>query len=65
MNLEDCQKWISCFYKERGWYGLNPFIRVNFLSEEAGEVARAVRSLEIGRDRPDESERILMKKSLI
>ena len=29
-------------------------MRVGFLSEETGEVARAIRSLEIGRDRPDE-----------
>lgn len=33
---------------------MSSFIRANFLSEETGEVARAVRSIEIGRDRPDE-----------
>lgn len=54
MELDYYQKWISDFYKKRGWYSFNPFIRVGFLSEETGEVARAVRALEIGRDRPDE-----------
>lgn len=29
-------------------------MRVGFLSEETGEVARAIRALEIGRGRPDE-----------
>ncbi|MGC6768714.1 MazG nucleotide pyrophosphohydrolase domain-containing protein [Enterococcus sp. LJL128] len=57
MDIQEYQKWISSFYKERGWYELNPFIRVSFLSEETGEVAQAVRALEIGRDRPDEIEK--------
>lgn len=54
MDIQEYQEWISAFYKDRGWYSLSPFIRVNFLSEETGEVARAIRSIEIGRDRPDE-----------
>ncbi|MGX7245480.1 MazG nucleotide pyrophosphohydrolase domain-containing protein [Enterococcus quebecensis] len=57
MDLQHYQHWISNFYKKRGWYALNPFIRVGFLAEETGEVARAVRALEIGRDRPDEEEK--------
>lgn len=57
MNLSNYQQWVRFFYKERGWYELNPFIRVNFLSEETGEVARAVRGIEIGRDRPDEAKK--------
>ncbi|WP_086315380.1 hypothetical protein A5821_002863 [Enterococcus sp. 7F3_DIV0205] len=57
MELQYYQQWISEFYKERGWYTLNSFIRVGFLAEETGEVARAVRALEIGRDRPDEEEK--------
>ena len=57
MDLSNYQKWVRFFYKERGWYNLNPFIRVNFLSEETGEVARAVRGIEIGRDRPDEGKK--------
>ncbi|MEG0286931.1 MULTISPECIES: MazG-like family protein [Vagococcus] len=54
MDLSNYQKWVRFFYQERGWYDLDPFVRVNFLSEETGEVARAVRGIEIGRDRPDE-----------
>ncbi|WP_086349690.1 MazG nucleotide pyrophosphohydrolase domain-containing protein [Candidatus Enterococcus clewellii] len=54
MDIQEYQKWISTFYKKRGWYALDPFVRVSFLSEETGEVAQAVRALEIGRDRPDE-----------
>jgi NTP pyrophosphatase (non-canonical NTP hydrolase) len=30
---------------------------MGFLAEETGELARAVRAIEIGRDRPDETER--------
>lgn len=54
MNILEYQKWITEFYKERGWYDLNAFIRVNFLTEEVGEVSKAIRTIEIGRDRPDE-----------
>ena len=56
MSIDNYQKWISQFYKERNWYQYNPFIRSNFLSEEVGEVCRAIRDIEIGRDRPDEIE---------
>lgn len=49
------QDWIHQFYKERGWSQYGPFERVGFLMEEVGETARAVRTIEIGRDRPDES----------
>ncbi|WP_313638651.1 MazG-like family protein [Paenibacillus sp.] len=55
MEINEVQKWIKGFYGERGWAEYGPFIRVGFLMEETGEVARAVRSYEIGRDRPDES----------
>lgn len=54
MSISHYQKWISEFYKERNWYQYNPFIRSNFLAEEVGEVCRAIRTIEIGRDRPDE-----------
>lgn len=63
MNIQKYQNWVSQFYKKRGWYKLNPFIRTNFLAEEIGEVARAIRSIEIGRDRPDEINKI--EKELI
>ena len=55
MDILEYQKWITEFYKKRGWYELNAFIRVNFLTEEVGEVSKAIRSIEIGRDRPDEA----------
>jgi len=52
----DLQQWIEEFYRKRGWSGYGPFERIGFLMEEVGETARAVRALEIGRDRPDETE---------
>src|SRR5699024_3678668 len=54
MEAKEFQKWIAEYYKSRGWSDLEIFVRIGFLSEETGEVARAIRSLEIGRDRPDE-----------
>lgn len=56
MNIEEYQRFISDFYKARNWSQYDPFIRANFLAEEVGEVSRAIRTLEIGRDRPDEQE---------
>ncbi|WP_044639785.1 MazG nucleotide pyrophosphohydrolase domain-containing protein [Risungbinella massiliensis] len=55
MELRDLQRKVDEIYQERGWRELDPYIRVGFLMEEVGELARAVRALEIGRDRPDES----------
>lgn len=57
MEIRQFQEWVEQFYTERGWIEYGPFIRVGFLMEEVGEVARVVRALEIGRDRPDEGER--------
>ena len=54
MDITKYKQWVIEFYKTRNWYNYDPFIRVGFLSEEVGEVSRAVRSIEIGRDRPDE-----------
>lgn len=54
MDVREYQDWVSRFYKERNWYAYNPFIRANFLCEEVGELAQAIRKMEIGRDRPDE-----------
>lgn len=54
MELRDLQRKVDEIYQERGWRELDPYIRVGFLMEEVGELARAVRALEIGRDRPDE-----------
>ncbi|MCK0470539.1 MazG-like family protein [Halalkalibacter sp. APA_J-10(15)] len=54
MDVQSFQKWVDHYYKLRGWSELDIFVRIGFLSEETGEVARAIRALEIGRDRPDE-----------
>ncbi len=54
MDIKTYQKWVSDFYKKRNWYQYNTFIRSNFLIEEVGELAQAIRKREIGRDRPDE-----------
>lgn len=54
MNVNEFQEWLKIYYKKRGWSELDIFIRIGFLAEETGEVARAIRALEIGRDRPDE-----------
>jgi len=54
MNVTEFQQWVKDYYDKRGWSDLDIFIRIGFLAEETGEVARAIRALEIGRDRPDE-----------
>ncbi|BAU28581.1 NTP pyrophosphatase (non-canonical NTP hydrolase) [Aneurinibacillus soli] len=54
MDVNEFQKWVKEYYEIRGWSELDIFIRIGFLAEETGEVARAIRALEIGRDRPDE-----------
>lgn len=54
MDIIEFQQWVKQHYKDRGWSDLDIFVRIGFLAEETGEVARAIRALEIGRDRPDE-----------
>ena len=54
MDVNEFQKWVKDYYEERGWSKLDIFMRIGFLAEETGEVARAIRALEIGRNRPDE-----------
>ena len=54
MNASEFQDWVREYYKQRGWSDLDIFVRIGFLAEETSEVARAIRALEIGRDRPDE-----------
>lgn len=56
MEAKEFQKWIAGYYQSRGWVDLDIFVRIGFLAEETGEVARAIRALEIGRDRPDEED---------
>ncbi|OAB25493.1 hypothetical protein PMSD_27455 [Paenibacillus macquariensis subsp. defensor] len=55
MDINAFQQWVKDYYEERGWSELDIFIRIGFLAEETGEVARAIRALEIGRNRPDET----------
>ncbi|PFA13677.1 MULTISPECIES: MazG nucleotide pyrophosphohydrolase domain-containing protein [Bacillus cereus group] len=57
MNIAEFQRWVEDFYEKRSWSQYNSFIRLNFLTEEVGEVSRVVRAIEIGRDRPDEQEK--------
>ena len=56
MQMAEAERWTKDFYEKRGWTAYGPFIRIGFLMEEAGELARAVRAYEIGRDRPDEKD---------
>lgn len=56
MDLSAFSQFVQTYYDERGWTDLDIFIRIGFLAEETGEVARAIRALEIGRDRPDEKQ---------
>ncbi|MFF2886008.1 MazG nucleotide pyrophosphohydrolase domain-containing protein [Paenibacillus sp. NPDC057967] len=56
MNINEFQQWVKEYYQQRNWSDLDIFVRIGFLAEETGEVARAIRALEIGRDRPDEGE---------
>ncbi|KRM97071.1 pyrophosphatase [Liquorilactobacillus aquaticus DSM 21051] len=57
MELKDHQEWLVAFYKKRDWYKFSPEIRMNFLTEEVGELARAIRTFEIGRDHPGEKKK--------
>ena len=54
MNIAEFQQWVKGYYESKGWSELDIFIRIGFLAEETGELARAIRALEIGRNRPDE-----------
>lgn len=56
-SLVEHQTWIVNFYKHRDWYDYSSLIRLNFLSEEVGELNRAVRSIELGRDHPGEEKK--------
>ena len=63
LELNEFQRWVKDYYEARGWSELNIFPRIGFLAEETGEVARAIRAIEIGRDRPDEKHNPLKKIS--
>nr|WP_154663083.1 hypothetical protein [Bacillus massiliigorillae] len=45
MNVNEFQRWFKDYYEERGWSKLDIFIHIGFLAEETGEVARAIREL--------------------
>lgn len=53
--MKKFEDWVMNFYGNRNWTKYGIFERMGFLMEETGELAQAVRSFEIGRDRPDES----------
>jgi len=57
LDTSKFQSWVKEYYESRGWTELDIFVRIGFLAEETGEVARAIRALEVGRDRPDEDTR--------
>ncbi|MDH2997286.1 hypothetical protein A1D22_06325 [Pasteurellaceae bacterium LFhippo2] len=56
MHFSEYQHWVRKFYQQQGWYERDVFRRLAYLTEEVGEVACAVRAIEIGRERPDEVE---------
>lgn len=55
MTLTTHQTWLTDFYQRRNWFQYSPFVHLNFMTEEVGEVSRAVRAIEIGRDHPGEA----------
>ncbi|AHG82234.1 MazG nucleotide pyrophosphohydrolase [Bibersteinia trehalosi USDA-ARS-USMARC-188] len=56
MHFSDYQKWGREFYQQQGWYERDVFRRLAYLTEEVGEVAAAVRAIEIGYERPDKAD---------
>lgn len=62
MHFSEYQQWVREFYQQQGWYERDVFRRLAYLVEEVGEVACAVRAIEIGRERPDETEQNLEQK---
>ncbi|MTV81384.1 MazG nucleotide pyrophosphohydrolase domain-containing protein [Secundilactobacillus folii] len=54
MTIQEHQEWVKNFYKSRNWYRFSPLIRMNFLTEEMGELSQVVRTIELGRDHPGE-----------
>lgn len=62
MHFGEYQQWVSEFYKQQKWYERDVFRRLAYLTEEVGEVACAVRAIEIGRERPDQVEQDLTQK---
>ncbi|WP_105956922.1 MazG nucleotide pyrophosphohydrolase domain-containing protein [Apilactobacillus quenuiae] len=57
MKIDEHLEWLIKFYKQRNWYNYSPFVRMNYLNEEQGELSRAIRTLEVGRDHPSDPKR--------
>lgn len=62
MHFSDYQQWTREFYQQQGWYERDVFRRLAYLMEEVGEVAHAIRTIEIGRERPDQIEQNAQQK---
>ncbi len=62
MHFSEYQQWVKAFYQQQNWYERDVFRRLAYLTEEIGEVACAVRAIEIGRERPDEIEQDALQK---
>ena len=54
MDINAHQQWLVKFYEKRDWFKYPPQGRVNYITEELGELSRAVRTIEVGRDHPGE-----------
>ncbi|MDH4959861.1 MazG-like family protein [Ligilactobacillus salivarius] len=54
MDINEHQQWLVKFYEKRDWFKYPPQDRVNYMTEELGELSRAVRTIEVGRDHPGE-----------
>lgn len=54
MDINEHQQWLVKFYEKRDWFKYPPQDRVNYITEELGELSRAVRTIEVGRDHPGE-----------
>lgn len=52
MNIEQHKAWVIEFYRNRDWLQLSSDRRLNFLTEEVGELSQAIRQFEYGRDHP-------------
>lgn len=63
MNTKEYEKWVIDFYRNRGWYEYDPFVRINYLTEEVGEVSDSVKDLENTLDKnPENNEEISNQK---
>lgn len=47
VTIQEHQAWVKQFYESRNWYRFNPLIRMNFLTEEMGELTQVVRTIEL------------------